>query len=109
MSVIRYNYKATDDDSNYRADNINVSYDRKIVIDREVTNAQGAISIDLSGVGTMKAIMVITDNPVKINLATDSFTVGNVFFADSAFSIATIENEDSENDANVTIIAWGTA
>lgn len=107
MATLRLNFKLNDDQITL-IQNPEYTYNRRFVFNRILKSTDGAVTIDLSGVGTIVAIFITTDHPVTLTFSDASTkVVSSNFLITSTIDLESITNLDALNDASVAIYAYG--
>lgn len=110
MSTLHCNFRITDSELTIKVEDLDIDYDRRLSIQRELKSSDGAVAVDLSGAGTMSALYVHTSSPITLTMSDDStVVVESDLFLTMGLDVVSMQNLDEEVDAVVKIYAYGSA
>ena len=107
MKTLYGNIKLTDDDSTILIEDLAVGYNRRLCIERVLKVADGAVSIDLSALGTMKALYIRTTGPIVLNNGGAIPVTSEFLLLNAAFSTTFTIANGGAADVTVSIRAYG--
>ena len=113
MDNLYYTLLTTDLVSNKELKNIAVPFGQRKMVSRNVKFADSPITVDMSEVGKVVAILVVTSLPITITSNIGTVKITDIFFAtiESDITSLTIGRESVSGDvgAEVEIFFWADA
>jgi hypothetical protein len=107
MKTLYGNIKLTDDDSTILIEDLAVAYNRRICIERVLKVADGAVTIDLTVLGTMKVFYIHTTGAIVVNNGEEIPVTNDFLLLNAAFSTTFTIANGGTADVTVSIRAYG--
>lgn len=108
MATLHGNIKLTDDDSLTLVEDLAISYNRRVCVERILKSTDGAVTIDLTGVGSMLAFYIHTTYPVTLNNGANIVVQNDLLLLNASIGASlTVQNFDAAHNAVISYRIYG--
>jgi len=104
---VYYNFKIADPSISKELRSQQVAFDNKKALKRNVKSGDGDVSVTLTGLGTIAALLVITDLDISLKIDGNTIPVSSFYFSElSELTSLAIACADTDG-AEVEVTVWG--
>jgi len=105
-SAVYYDFKIADASLEKELKSQSIEFDYKKVLKRNIKSVDGDITIVLTGLGTIAAILITTDKAITVKIDSNAVSVTKFIFIDGTLTTLAVACSDATG-ALVEVTVWG--